>query len=308
MKHVDLFNEQEHLFSVRTTELTCSAQYFFSRSYVLKYPGIPEACSKCRTDLLHHKSYHLEFHWRCKFCKFYQYKLYPKTIKELKRREDKEKAWYKKVCPYCDKKFVEQSQVKKHVECEHKQNSKIKCDECQKSFQSEQALNYHKLAQHTIDPQKSYSCHICNKKFLAKVNLDNHVKFKHSDSRKFECEHCNSKFKQKKTLNAHMLNIHGTNPTKEDYWQDRDPFECSFCRKRFSRRTDLKVHITEKHSTKDLFNCSHCGKKYTYKSTLERHKGEKHCSELTKFECSHCGKLFNQKRNMERHQLSHDKN
>ena len=104
-----------------------------------------------------------------------------------------------------------------------------------------------------------------------------------------------------------MINIHGTNPTKEDYWQDSDPFECLFCRKRFTRRADLKVHITEKHSTKDSFNCNHCGKKCAYKSTLERHKEEKHCSELNKFECSRCGKLFNQKRNMERHQLSHDK-
>ena len=307
MKHVDLFDEKEHLFSVRTTDFSCSAENFFSRSYVLKYPGIPKACLRCRKDLLHHKSYHLDFHFHCKFCKLYQYKLYPKSSKELKIREVKEKAWYEKVCPYCDKMFADQYQTKKHIECEHKKNSKIKCDECQKPFQSEQSLKYHKLVQHTIDPQKSYSCNICNKTFLIKVNLDNHVKFKHSDSRNIECKHCNSKFKQRKNLNAHMLNIHGTNPTKEDYWQDikRDRFECSFCKKAFTRGTDLKVHITVKHSTKDLFNCSHCGTKFSYKNSLERHKAEKHSSELTKYECSHCGKLFNQKRNMQRHQLSH---
>ena len=309
IKHVDLFDEEEHLFSVRTTELSCSISDFFSRSYVLKYPGIPESCQRCSKDLLHHKSYHLDFHSNCKFCKFYQYKLYPKTAKELCEREKNEKAWYKRVCPYCDKKFAEPFQAKRHIECEHNKNSKIKCDECQRQFLSNQSLHYHKLTKHTVDVEKSHRCNICDKAFLVKVNLDNHVKFKHSDTRKFECTQCSTKFKQRKNLNAHNLRVHGINSRQEDYWQDlkKETFKCVHCEKIFARNADLRVHISVKHAVKDAFQCNQCGKKYSYKTNLERHKLEQHGLEMRKYECPDCGKMFNQKRNMERHQILHAK-
>ena len=309
IKHVDLFDEKEHLFSVRTTELSCSVRDFFSRSYVLKYPGIPKSCQRCRKDLLHHKSYHLDFHSNCKFCKFYQYKLYPKSTKGLHEREKEEKKWYKRVCPYCDKKFSEPFQAKRHIDCEHNKNSKIKCDECQKQFLSNQSLHYHKLVQHTVDVEKSHSCNICDQTFLAKVNLENHIKFKHSDVRKIECTKCDAKFKQKKNLNAHVLRVHGTNSRKEDYWQDleKETFKCVHCGTIFARNTDLKVHISQKHAVQNVFQCTHCGKEYSYKKSLERHTLEKHGLVTRKFECPDCGKIFNQKRNIERHQYLHGK-
>ena len=309
IKHVDLFNESEHLFSVRTTELSCSSEQFFSRSYVLKYPGIPKTCSRCRKDLLHHKSYHLDFHWRCKFCKFYQYKLYPKTIKELHEREVKEKKWYKSVCPHCNKKFVDPYQRRKHIECEHNKNYKLKCDECQKPFQCEQSLQYHKLSKHTENVSLPHSCNICNKSFQAKVSLDNHLKYKHSDTRKFVCTKCDSKFKQRKNLNAHMRTVHSTNPSKEDYWQDipKETFKCETCGTIFTRKSSLQQHVKVKHEVQNLFECDHCKNKFRYKKNLEQHILEKHGSKVIKFECPDCGNLFNQKRNMERHQLTHKK-
>ena len=118
IKHTDLFDETDHAVSVRSTEHTCTSKYFFWRSYVLKYPGIPKDCPRCRKDLLNHKSYHIKFHWTCKFCKFYQYKLYPKSAKELQEREIQEEKWYKSVCPFCDTKFIGPYQRKKHVELE----------------------------------------------------------------------------------------------------------------------------------------------------------------------------------------------
>ena len=150
ISHPDLFDETDHLFSVRSTELSCTEKDFFNYSYVLKYSGISKTCFQCKLDLLDHKSYHLKFHWTCKFCKFYQYKLYPKSIKALHEREIQEQKWYKAVCPYCDKKFIEQYQKKKHVEKEHK-DKKLKCFECEESFQCQQSLDYHKLSNHTAN-------------------------------------------------------------------------------------------------------------------------------------------------------------
>ena len=197
--HFDLFDKTNHLFSVRTTELSCSEKDFFDNSYVLKYPGISKHCRRCQIDLLQHKCYHIKFHWKCKFCKLYQYKLYPKSITELREREKKEQRWYRTVCPFCDKKFIEPFQRRKHVELEHK-NKKLKCEECKKLFQCKQSLDYHKISKHSPNIPKSHSCNICNKSFIAKVTLDSHIKYKHSDDRLFECKKCDSKFKQKKNL------------------------------------------------------------------------------------------------------------
>ena len=145
-------------------------------------------------------------------------------------------------------------------------------------------------------------------KFFAKVTLNNHIKFKHSDLRKFDCQKCDAKFKQRKNLNAHLINVHGTNPRKEDYWQDlqKETFKCKSCGKEFARKTDLKVHIKVKHTTQELFPCDKCEKQYSYKTNLERHKLEKHGLELKKYKCPECGAVFTQRSNMKRHKLSHE--
>lgn len=309
IKHIELFDETGDVISVRSTERSCTDENFFRYSYVLKYPGIPRNCSSCTKDLLHHRSYHLKFHWRCKFCKLYQYKLYPKSSKELKERELKEKAWYNSVCPYCDKKFSEPYQRKRHVEREH-MNAKIKCDECPKLFQCQQSLNYHKLTKHASDTAMSYRCEICQKTFVAKVTLDNHIKYKHTEVRKFECSKCDSRFKQRKNLNAHLLFAHGTNPRKEDYWQDkaRAFFKCDTCGTEFARKADLKKHFQLQHTKQELFSCDQCRNKYKYEKNLVQHKLEKHGKPVSKFECSDCGKSFSHKRTMEKHQLLHKEN
>ena len=307
--HMDLFDENEHAISIRSTELSCCKENFFNRSYILKYPGIPKICPRCRKDLLHHKSYHLDFHWTCKFCKLYQYKLYPKTVKELYDREVKEKSWYRLVCPHCDSKFSEPYQRKKHIEFEH-QNKKLKCENCYKLFQCMQSLEYHKLTEHTEKEPVLHPCDICKKVFRAKVTLDSHIKFKHSDKKEYQCEQCESKFKQKKNLIDHVLYVHGMNKRKEDYWQDlpRKTFDCETCEAKFQRKGDLTVHFKMKHMVQNMVVCDLCPAEFKYSKNLKRHRLEKHGSDENKPKCPDCGKLFNQKSNMERHQLSHRKN
>ena len=61
ISHFDLFDETNHIFSVRTTELSCSEKDFFDNSYVLKYPGISKHCRRCQIDLLQHNVIILNF-------------------------------------------------------------------------------------------------------------------------------------------------------------------------------------------------------------------------------------------------------
>jgi hypothetical protein len=64
---------------------------FFHNSYVLKYPGIPLDCKKCKQDLVFHQSYHFEFHETCRFCKLTLYKLRATTEEEHYRLEEEKK-------------------------------------------------------------------------------------------------------------------------------------------------------------------------------------------------------------------------
>ena len=309
MKHMDLFDEKEDSISVRSTDHFCRRESFFNHSYTLKYPGIPRKCIQCCTDLMHHICYHLDFHDSCKFCKLYQYKLFPQTVKELHAREVKERTWYKSVCPHCDKKFVEPWAVRKHIELKHNSRN-FKCTKCPRAFQSKQSLDYHNLTRHKNNPATSHTCEICEMTFQTKVALNNHVKFKHTRSDKqFLCGECKSMFKHKKYLNAHMLHVHGLDERKEDYWQDlpKTCFECEACDTRFIRKSDLNAHIKSKHENQDMLHCDLCSAEFKYHKSLNRHVKEKHASEQTKFKCPECGKIFNQRRNMERHQLIHRK-
>ena len=310
IKHIDLFNENEDAISVRSTDDYCYKETFFLHSYTLKYPGIPKDCIQCTRDLLHHKCYHIDFHRMCKFCKLYEYKLFPKTTEELLAREEAEKKWYKSVCPFCDRKFIEPHTTKRHIELEHK-GKKLTCEKCPKVFQCKQSLDYHTLISHTKIPPTSHACQLCDKTFRSKIGLDNHIKFVHSNNvKQYACSKCESTFKHKKYLNAHILYVHGVNEQKEDYWQDlpRQSFVCETCKARFIRKADLNVHTKTKHTDRAMLKCDQCPAKFTYKKTLERHKMENHDGGRKRFKCSNCGELFNQKRNMERHQMSHSKN
>ena len=245
IKHIDTFNEKDDAISIRSSDHFCRDKTFLLSSYILKYPGIPKNCIQCKRDLLHHKCYHLDFHGACKFCKFYQYKMFPTTIQELYERKVKEEMWYKSVCPFCDKKFTEPNTKKRHIEMHH-MNKKLPCEKCEKSFQCKQSLEYHYLTTHQKKTTLYFACEVCEKTFITKIGLNNHMKFKHTEN--FEqnvCDICEAKFKHEKYLKAHKLHVHGLDQKTEDYWQDipRKLYECETCNTKFMRKADLKVHI-----------------------------------------------------------------
>ena len=107
IKHIALFDENQHAISIRSSSSFCLEKSFFQHSYILKYPGIPINCKKCERDLFFHHSYHFEFHELCRFCKQTFYKLRARTEKEHHSLEKKEARYFRTVCPYCDKRFCE---------------------------------------------------------------------------------------------------------------------------------------------------------------------------------------------------------
>ena len=311
IKHVELFDMENHLFSIRSTESFCINKNFFSKtkSYILKYPGIPQNCCKCKKDLLHHNSYHLVFHENCKFCRQNRYKMFAKTVKELNDVQKKEDFYIRSVCPHCDRQFCDPSTRKKHVDLEHNK-SPYSCAICNKTFHVKQSMEYHNIHHHSSQNQ-SEMCVLCDATFTSTVSLKNHVKYVHSDERKYTCSYCNVKFKQKKNLKAHKLLIHGVDKVKESYEQpyEKENHQCEYCDSSFKNRKRLTDHILYRHNDnpfgKEGFDCDQCSSRYKEKKSLVAHQKLKHGTGKVEFSCSICGKLFKQKYNMLRHKRSH---
>ena len=183
IQHMELFDEEAHAISIRSTEDFCRNDSFFLQSYILKYPGIPLKCTKCRKDLVHHHSYHLNIHDNCKFCSLYGFKLKAKSAYELKEAEEEAEYRRRTVCPHCDRKFCEPHTRKKHMEFEH-QKAPYKCDTCAKTFHSKQSKQYHELINHSsTTAAEKHECKQCEKTFPSKVGLRNHEKYVHSDGK-----------------------------------------------------------------------------------------------------------------------------
>ena len=308
IKHPELFNENEDAVSIRSTEQHCEDGDFFSSGYIIKYSGIPISCSPCTKDLLHHKSYHLTFHSACKFCNQNWYKLYPLNEKEFNKKKHKEDYHYRCVCPHCDKMFAEPYFVKKHIEHYHKKRASFNCDECSETFESKQAKEYHQSVHHS-EKTLSQNCKVCEKSFPSKVSLVNHVKYVHSNERKYSCKDCDAKFKQRKNLKAHKLHVHDINQYKEDYHDREEPkkFLCELCNSSYKNKTDLNFHQRVKHEKTDdqTFKCELCTKTYMNKKSLNCHVRLKHTENPKEHKCPECGKVFNQKKVLRRHIISH---
>lgn len=301
-----MFDEETDTVVTRSSDVFCRDESFFERSYLVKYSGIPRKCKKCKKDIVHHMSYHLDFHYNCKFCMQNWFKLYPETAEEFIKKQKKEDDFYKTVCPHCHKRFRDHYARNKHMEFEH-EKSPYKCDQCEKKFHAKQSKEYHELIFHT-ESQPLEKCDICEKTFAAKVSLKNHQKYVHSEVRKFKCDECNSKFKQKKDLTAHYLNVHGVNQRKETYHrpEKQNLHRCDVCDSSYTYKKDLYQHKRLKHDEvqKEEFQCDQCPSKFKQKKSLNAHVKTKHGNE--EYPCPSCGKVFNQKSNMKRHERMHE--
>ena len=103
-----------------------------------------------------------------------------------------------------------------------------------------------------------------------------HLKYAHSDIRKYECVDCGERFKQKKSRSDHYKNVHGDTVQNALYANQQVPPEeiaCEQCGHTFKYKKNLNFHIKMKHSqdTPSNFRCDNCGKVFQLKGSLTRH-------------------------------------
>ena len=196
-------------------------------------------------------------------------------------------------CIQCDKVFILDGQLKKHLETVHnweltvRPKTNLVCNQCDKSFHRQSYFNYHMKAH---SGKNSYSCTQCDKAFIKKGQMKLHIKTVHklkinpklctqcgksfssqggfayhSKAHKGEkscvCSQCNKAFFIPGQLKRHIQTVHDL----------ETPYKCNECNKDFSQSGNLKTHIQRRHNGDRLYECKLCYKSFDVAKRLERH-------------------------------------
>lgn len=106
-------------------------------------------------------------------------------------------------------------------------------------------------------------CGLCNRAFVKKSYLIQHINSKHSD-KPFKCAKCSKKFVSQLKLDDHLQ--------KHNFANKKWKCTSSGCNKAYAYKADLKVHQSNVHEKENKrFPCE-CGKSFTRKDHLKVHK------------------------------------
>ena len=105
-------------------------------------------------------------------------------------REDIDCGIMEYKCRKCEKPFVRAKDAAYHEK---------RCGECFCSICNKKFICQISLQKHLKIHQQTYKCQICSKIFSNQYNLRRHMNV-HSKNKEFSCQHCNAKF----TLKAHQ--------------------------------------------------------------------------------------------------------
>ena len=93
------------------------------------------------------------------------------------------------------------------MESTRKLENDLKCEICEKTFQSNERKRKHFGTTH--GETNIFTCNVCNRIFGTKNGLTFHLKNYHQEApRKFKCDSCGKSFYQSVHLKNHIKKIH----------------------------------------------------------------------------------------------------
>jgi KRAB domain-containing zinc finger protein len=135
----------------------------------------------------------------------------------------------------------------------------FKCDQCAKTFQSQDALYEHQRVHQT---NKSPVCVICYKTFRDPESLRAHMHSVHAKQKPFQCSLCTATFKEQRGLERHRRNAH-----RAKY------FKCDQCPSIFKTKPGLENHVKSAHADDDKpFKCEYCPMTFRVREEKEQHE------------------------------------
>lgn len=195
-------------------------------------------------------------------------------------KKPKEQRVEKKfTCPMCDKQFLSDYFVKKHI-LKHISN-KVKCIPCGTEFGNKFSLNEHTKYAHELFQSDYRACKICGRGFAKLDQLKHHEK----QHRNKTCILCDKVFKTQRFYDTHLKrHIPKLMVLKKMYGKT-----CSFCEIMCSNQNQLSLHINKVHLQIKPYSCDMCEKKFYTEYNLRFHK--KIHSKFTKEKCHFCGRI-----------------
>ncbi|KAL5111691.1 Histone-lysine N-methyltransferase PRDM16 [Taenia crassiceps] len=136
-------------------------------------------------------------------------------------------------CAECGLVYTRKHALERHVAFAHNGETAFRCEFC--SFHALDRANFRQhMSRHFH--LKNFACEHCDHRCITKQELEDHVRFKHSDKRDFKCPDCQATFKTPGTLSRHQKTH--TNIS----------FLCNQCDASFNRMSNLKRHKDSVHS------------------------------------------------------------
>ncbi|KAI6021805.1 hypothetical protein BKA83DRAFT_4287848 [Pisolithus microcarpus] len=216
-----------------------------------------------------------------------------------------------------------------------KQDNRIVCDPCNRTFKCNQALQAHVAAKHPSGP----NCGVCQHKATSATALEAHVNEVHccavcrdgivrdaktldehmvEHTRPFRCEICETIYRSEEERSAHFtssdrhplctecqtgfmdaaaLQSHvSSNHPSPRIPSPRKELKCPQCPELFTTHVALEAHLAEVHP---IFECPICRESYSTQSALTDHISTAHS-------CPDCGKgVYVDAKSLEEHQEEH---
>ena len=184
-------------------------------------------------------------------------------------------------CDKCDYKSYSKQSLADHNKYKHDKIARtIKVVTCQHCHKEVANLEWHVKKIHTLIRHK---CNKCEKEYIAKHHLDEHVKSVHEE-KNIECliENCNFKAGILSRLKVHMKKVHCEN---------KPSYPCPNCDHKSSSKSGLEKHIQYVHLKAPKASCDICGT-VVRGDHLKRHMKSVHYNPEHGVSCHRCGKML----------------
>lgn len=142
----------------------------------------------------------------CEICP-YKTKYKEKLILHLHREHEQPFPPNQKIhrCDQCDFYCINNSRLRSHKIQHSGVEKKYICPQCGRSFLNERQMKSHVNSTHGA---RTFSCHLCSYASKRKSELNNHIKSRHSEDRPFRCNYCEYSCKLRGNLHKHIRLVH----------------------------------------------------------------------------------------------------